>query len=582
MSTNKSGSRQHVLAIAAAAVLIAGFTGHLAKNFSTIPVASTAQGVKIVADSLLQTLQLFTLSSRGEPGRDNWLLVLARLGGAFVAFGAVGRVLLAFLAKSREKVRLASLRGHTVICGYGDRGRLFGSSAPASSCVAIDVADMSDASGAKLLRVQGNAADPDVLRSASIAQADTVVIGTGSDERNLAIARAVLVAATVPRETALDLIVTLDDPALADSVEREDAIVRPTGLARRVRVNLFNPARAAAVALLGSPLWGRRALELHQPRIRLAMIGIGDAAIETALQFLRVSPCCGLDKPRIEWFAPAAEVRSRLLARVPNLAHLLNPETDAAPETPLRWAADVVLHDVATESALIAARLQGEGADAWTGIVVAAASSVANIRLAIQLRRDMERLALPPCPIHVHAPAATSLDSLLAREDNGIHAFGKLAELCQPKPSDAPRERLARQLHEAYLRRRRADTSRPVDAGQGALREWDELAETYRRSNRRAADHLPVKWLSANFLSGRALDAPGFPETLTPELLEALAAIEHDAWRIDRELDGWRYAPQRDNARMRHPDLIPYAALSHATQEYDREQIRELWAFKPE
>jgi len=89
-----------------------------------------------------------------------------------------------------------------------------------------------------------------------------------------------------------------------------------------------------------------------------------------------------------------------------------------------------------------------------------------------------------PCPIHVHAPAATSLDSLLAREDNGIHAFGKLAELCQPKPSDAPRERLARQLHEAYLRRRRADTSRPVDAGQGALREWDELAETYRRSNR--------------------------------------------------------------------------------------------------
>jgi len=138
-----------------------------------------------------------------------------------------------------------------------------------------------------------------VLRSASIAQADTVVIGTGSDERNLAIARAVLVAATVPRETALDLIVTLDDPALADSVEREDAIVRPTGLARRVRVNLFNPARAAAVALLGSPLWGRRALELHQPRIRLAMIGIGDAAIETALQFLRVSPCCGLDKPRI-------------------------------------------------------------------------------------------------------------------------------------------------------------------------------------------------------------------------------------------------------------------------------------------
>lgn len=578
-------------------VLIAGFAGHLMKNFAAIPAGSISHTLKLILDSLLQSLQLFTLTSRPDPGTDNWILVLARLGGALVAFSAIGKILLGVLALSRQRLRLATLRGHAVICGHGERGRLFAKARGESACAIVDSSDDPGSSSAPSARIQGDARDPSVLRAAGLTHADTVVIGTGSDERNLAIARAALDHLSHSRKQLLQIIVTLDDPGLTDAIEREETIVRPAGLPRPVAVHLFNPARAAAVSLLSEPAWARRALALGQARIGLAIIGASDTAIEVLLQFLRISPCCGLARPRIEIFAPAAQARNRLLARAPNLIHALDPQpVSSASTAPLQWAVELVLHDVDPTHVPVTSLLTAGDTKPgeWTAVIVAAASSTGNIPLALNIRREMRRLALPPCPIHVHAPVLTSLDPLLdapprtadpktcEAEVIPIHAFGRLGELCVLHPQSTPRERLARQLHDAYRQRRLSDTSRPADASEANLQEWSALAETYRRANRRAADHLRTKWLSANLLAGRTLDAPGFPETLTPELLEALSAIEHDSWRIDRELDGWRHAAKRDNERQLHPDLTPYQDLSNATQEYDREQIRELWAFRPE
>lgn len=59
---------------------------------------------------------------------------------------------------------------------------------------------------------------------------------------------------------------------------------------------------------------------------------------------------------------------------------------------------------------------------------------------------------------------------------------------------------------------------------------------------------------------------------------EALAQMQHDSWRIDRELDGWHYAPACDNRCLLHPDLVPYEQLRESTKDYARAQIRALWA----
>lgn len=588
--------RTHALALFAIIVVAIGIAGHLWSNFSNIAPSSAAHAAKIILDSLLQTLQLFTLGARPDPGADNWALVLARLGGAFVAFSALGKIMLVVLAKTRQRARVKALRGHLVLCGYGERGRLFARSIGARTrSVAVDPLPADDtAEPVGVLRVQGDARDPQVLRQTNLSRADRVVIGTGSDDRNLGIARTVLGQLQALPSEPLALVITVDDPALADAIEREDGIMRPQGLPRPVSVTLFNPGRAAALALLAQPHWARRALALGQSRIVLAVLGSSDVAIDVILQFLRISPCAGLAAPHIHWVAPAA-TRARLLARTPNLVHAVMAAGDAPQAiaaAPLAWAVRIVHHDLDPESAAITEVVAALAtAGPLTALVVACSSSVGNIQLARNARREMQRRAQPACPIHVHTPVRTSLDPLLRRSaaaapsladvpladsaEDCIEPFGRLDDLCTLHATAHAREQLAQALHQHYLQRRHAERT-VASARDDSLVEWPQLKETYRRANRRAADHLPVKQLAARHLSGLDLDGDGFPAELTPALLEQLAAIEHDSWRIDRELDGWRYGEQRDNARLLHPDLVAYSELPEGTKEYDRAQVREL------
>jgi ryanodine receptor 2 len=59
----------------------------------------------------------------------------------------------------------------------------------------------------------------------------------------------------------------------------------------------------------------------------------------------------------------------------------------------------------------------------------------------------------------------------------------------------------------------------------------------------------------------------------SPELLdltERLAENAHDVWAARRLKDGWRYGPNRDDARKTHPGLVPYLQLTEGEKEYDR------------
>jgi hypothetical protein len=65
------------------------------------------------------------------------------------------------------------------------------------------------------------------------------------------------------------------------------------------------------------------------------------------------------------------------------------------------------------------------------------------------------------------------------------------------------------------------------------------------------------------------------PEELKP-LLELLCRNTHDVWARRRFKDGWRYGPERNDARKEHPSLIPYDELSESEKQYDREVVLEV------
>lgn len=59
------------------------------------------------------------------------------------------------------------------------------------------------------------------------------------------------------------------------------------------------------------------------------------------------------------------------------------------------------------------------------------------------------------------------------------------------------------------------------------------------------------------------------PAALAP-LTEALARNVHEVWAATRIAQGWRFGPERNDARKEHPCLIPYEELPEAEREYDR------------
>jgi hypothetical protein len=59
------------------------------------------------------------------------------------------------------------------------------------------------------------------------------------------------------------------------------------------------------------------------------------------------------------------------------------------------------------------------------------------------------------------------------------------------------------------------------------------------------------------------------------ELTELLSRNAHEVWARQRLSDGWRYGPERNDARKEHPSLVPYEQLSEAEKEYDRKTAME-------
>jgi hypothetical protein len=59
------------------------------------------------------------------------------------------------------------------------------------------------------------------------------------------------------------------------------------------------------------------------------------------------------------------------------------------------------------------------------------------------------------------------------------------------------------------------------------------------------------------------------------ELTELLAKNAHDIWARQRMADGWRYGPERNDARKEHPSLLPYDELSESEKTYDRNAVIE-------
>jgi hypothetical protein len=134
-------------------------------------------------------------------------------------------------------------------------------------------------------------------------------------------------------------------------------------------------------------------------------------------------------------------------------------------------------------------------------------------------------------------------------------------------------DRLARAIHECYLREQGADGvamgSRP------AMVAWDRLSQDLRDANRAQARAIGAKLAAVGCgLAASTVDVDPF--RFTDAEVEALARQEQVRWYTERRAAGWRYGHVRDDGTKLHPDLVSWDQLSEDDRDKDRDAVRNL------
>jgi voltage-gated potassium channel Kch len=509
-------------------------------------------------DRLQLSMQLFVLES-GAVGQDVPLsLDIARFMAPIVAAAVAIAAIVALFREQLQGMFVRTWRRHVVIAGLGEMGsRLARNLHEAGRRVVVIERDRSNAlvqasRGRGLPVLWGDAVDREVLRAARAHKADNLVVMCGDDGTNVNVAfEAASVAAG--RAGVLASLVHIADSGLS---QRLTAAVLASPEASRVRIAPFNLAETAARKLLDET----RPFERHP---HLLIVGAGELpewlVLHAARRFHRDRQTPD-ERIRVTLIHGAAKAAvADLTRRYPRLDQVcrlaaVDREVDRAEED---WSGTTI----------------ADGGAPPTIAFVTSPSEADGLASAIALRDCLD----DPVPIllvvrdHEAGVAAALRDEKIAPD---IAAFGLLSDTMTPELLEmTPHELVARANHDHY--QRAAIAAGETAEKNSSLRDYEELDENLRKSNRRFADGIGAKLeeLGWRIVPSPLAELDGAGLTVPDDKLEKLAESEHERWCRDLIDEGWKWGPEKLPKQKRHPNLIPWDRLSEDDKDKDRRAV---------
>ena len=544
-----------------AAAVVVGFWGFQVACLSEDKCDPASR--HIIYRNAFRTLQLLTTQFPPEmPPTLPWQLHLARFLLPLFTFLFTLDTVLARLGRPLGLMRLLRLRHHVVVVGAGEEAERIARQLKAGDHrLAIVATPRDEPEATRLARlgvvVGGDPKLPDTLADARVYRARALFVLTGDDSAGVATVAAANFVCRQQRDLGgppLQVVLALAQPELRRLVSGQIvSAARDNGVDLRLYVRETNIARSLLIRF--PPDWG---LPTGAHDLHLAIVGVGAMGSELLMQAIRVAtpePGQRLVVTLID--RDAAAIVESLRADCPTIEQCCE----------LR----VLPIDVRT------GRIQAGDVAQWFGTAPAATSIYiccgdddANLAMAVGIRKAYGLCDRLSPPLFVYQRRGPALVNALAHlggtnfDAFRMVPFGSLDEGLEPYYLlNEEVDRLAETLHASYvanLAPRRKDTP--------AQRPWAELAETFRAATRARADHLLYKMRRLGWHAS-LLPTETTPSA-SPDRLEKLAELEHERWSRERRLDGWTYAPARDDAQKEHPSLVPYDQLDEAMKQLDR------------
>jgi hypothetical protein len=155
-------------------------------------------------------------------------------------------------------------------------------------------------------------------------------------------------------------------------------------------------------------------------------------------------------------------------------------------------------------------------------------------------------------------------------------------KLCNEDNDEGFIESWARVLHQKYyddqttrgwkydVKKDAARKTNPLLTG------FDKIEDFFKDSNRDCARSIPAKLNMMGFNFRKAIGRTSefqFPKEILDKYLEPIAEFEHNRWYRFYILNGWKYAPERNDEKKEHNLLVPYHKLTKEEQFKDLSTI---------
>ncbi len=444
---------------------------------------------------------------------------------------AVGGALGGAMERRRTAKKARKLTGHTVLCGLGSRGRALARGL--EKCVAIeqDTDRKTEDSGRcrETLVLKGEVEDEELWSMAGVGRAEHVMVVAGSDETNLRLARKIRRHLDNQTGSRTRVVAAIEEYAtrdcFADRLSREG--VELIGLREQ---SLLKLAREMTINMIE----GWDALPGRPTRVTVQVTG---PALGEILRVLAMVVQVGGDlKPEFTVYGCDREFVSSFKARFPEYERCCR----------ILWEDGEF----------------GEKGVADDEPDLAFFAMESNLRSFELAKRCLSRHpGMKPDQVVACLPEGGLTEDLADGGEASPRVVSLYEEFLSRKDGvvNHAMEEEGRRIHEKY--RQEADDG---------VKEWAELSEFHRNSNRLAALQQDIYRAVWNRFREKVDDT---------ELLEYSAKCEHLRWMAFHLMAGYRLdedgVAREQRLRMKvHPNLVEYHELTEEDREKDRVNVR--------
>jgi voltage-gated potassium channel Kch len=546
--------RWYLLAAAGALAFFLGCIGYLDYFHHPSPPAQPSR--PRLTDLAYWSLKNFLMNSPSQAPLP-WALDVARFLAPAVA-GYAGLAALGTLFRDRiQQMRIPFLRGHVIVCGLGDVGYTLVRHLRENGDRVVAVE--SDANNPHLdvcrrLNVPiiiGDAQSRRTLTAAGIDQAARLVAVCLDDVVNTEIVFAAL-ELTQDRSKELRCLARIADPELCGLLRIQEAKPDETASA----LDFFNIDEISARGLINAYGYLPNSSEEHRPHILVAQLDVlGQWLVWHAAR---------------DWYTQRPKGSA-----IPLVVTVVDDDAQKRVDAltgryPALKQEDIAQFICCSESfgdihALKQRHTEGKH-PAVNRAYVTAYHDQKAMHTALKLRHVLDRRV----PLVAAMWRGRGLAMLADQADGllkNIDIYSTLESSCTVELiRGGSFETIAQAIHQRYLKIQDADQG---EAG----KQWAQLIEPFRDSNREQARHIAVKLRKIGCEIAPLRDWGAATFAFTRGEVESLAAMEHKRWAKQKEDAGWKLGKERRDADKLSPWLRPYDELPESEKEVDRDFV---------